>query len=62
MKSGFQIVPKFNDNIIYFHYVTAADNACIGQIRCPNDGQMNDNLELAQTITGAIKRRIRKSV
>ena len=62
MKSGFQIVPKYNDNVIFFHYVTAADNACIGQIRCPNDGQMNDNLELAQTVTNALKRRIRKSV
>ena len=62
MKGGFQIVPKYNDNIIYFHYVTAADNGCIGQIRCPNDGQMNDNLEMAQTIAGAIKKRIRKSV
>ena len=62
MKSGFQIVPKIHDNIIFIHFVTSTENECIAQLRCPNDGQMNDNLELAQTVSSAYKRRIRKSV
>lgn len=63
-RTGFQIVPKMiTANVMQIYIVIKnGETRQIAEIHCPNDGQMNDNLELAESICAAIKKRIRKSV
>jgi hypothetical protein len=60
---GFRIVPKFNNNLcaIYIVYPNG-DYRLICQVLMPHDNQMVDNMECAQLIADALKKRIRKSV
>ncbi len=64
MKNNFRIVPKMIDAVTLSLWLVLSngDSLEIGRVRMPSDGQMNDNLECAQTICDAIKKRIRKSV
>lgn len=66
MKNGicFRVVPKMMDaaTLSVWLVYSNGDWLELGRIRMPADGQMNDNLECAQTICDALKKRIRKSV
>ncbi len=66
MRNGisFRVVPKMMDaaTLSVWLVYSNGDSMELGRIRMPADGQMNDNLECAQTICDAIKKRIRKSV
>ena len=63
-RSGFRIVPRMIDQCrCQFDIVLLnGEFRTIGEVHFPNDGQQNDNLEAAQIIADAIKKRIRKSV
>lgn len=64
MMGNFRIVPKMTSpNTCDFYVVLAnGDSRLIAQVMFPCDGQMNDNVECANTICMALKKRIRKSV
>lgn len=64
MGTGFRVVPKMLDGATLSVWVVFSngDNMELGRLRMPMDGQMNDNLECAQTICDALKKRIRKSI
>lgn len=63
MKQNFKIVPKMNQNVLcVFLVYPNGENQEIGRVIFPNDFQMNDNVECAEEICNAIKKRIRKSV
>lgn len=63
-KSGFRIVPKMVDaNRCEFNIVlNSGEYKAIAWVIFPADGQMNDNMQAAQEISDALKKRIRKSV
>jgi len=59
-----RVVPKMPyQNVIEIYVVNrAGETLKIGILQVPNDSQMNDNLELAETVCAAVRKRIRKSV
>lgn len=63
-RTGFRIVPKMLDaNRCEFNIVlNNGDYRAIAWVTFPADGQMNDNMQAAQEISDALKKRIRKSV
>lgn len=61
---NFRVVPKINGNLIGLFIVMPSTGQCrqVALIECPTDDQMNDNVELAETVCNAYRKRIRKSV
>mgnify|MGYP004552159047 FL=1 len=63
MKNGYNIVPKIYNNVIYIVYVSdSGEKRVIGQVQCPIDGQLNNDVELAEAVALAVRKRLRKSV
>lgn len=62
--TGFRIVPKMMDSATLSIWLVHnnGEQLELGRMRMPMDGQMNDNLECAQSICTALRKRIRKSV
>ncbi len=61
---NFRIVPKISNNLIGLFVVSPStgENRQVALIECPADRQMNDNVELAEEISRAYRKRLRKSV
>lgn len=61
---GFKMVPKIKDNVIGIFLVAPS----LGQSRqvilmeTPNDYQLNDDMELAEEICRAYRKRLNKSI
>ena len=63
MKNGYNIVPKIYNNVIYIVYAAeTGEKRVIGQIQCPIDGQLNHDVELAEAVALAVRKRLRKSI
>lgn len=64
MAKGFKLVPKINGNMIAVFLVlpSTGESRQVALVECPNDSQMNDNMELADTICKAYRKRLNKSV
>ncbi len=64
MNSGFRVVPKMPCSWLIEIYIVAktGDVRKVAVIEVPHDDQLNDNLELSQTVCAAINKRIKKSV
>ncbi len=64
MAKGFKLVPKINGNIIAVFLVlpSTGESRQVALVECPNDSQMNDNMELADTICKAYRKRLNKSI
>ena len=64
MKINIKLVPKMlsPSTLGIWAVLPNGDNRQIAQIDMPNDMQMNDNLECANAICDALKKRIRKSI
>ena len=62
--NNLRVVPKMPcPNIIEFYLVNRANETRkIGILEMPCDNQLNDNLELAEAVCTAMRKRIRKSV
>jgi hypothetical protein len=63
-RTGFRVVPKMVDaNKCEFDIVlNNGEFRAIAWVVFPADGQLNDNLDAANEIAAALKKRIRKSV
>ena len=64
MAKGFKLVPKINGNMIAVFLVlpSTGESRQVALVECPNDNQMNDNMELADTICKAYRKRLNKSI
>ncbi len=61
---NYRVVPKINGNIIgiYVYMPASGQTRQVALIECPADDQMGDNVELAEAVKNAYKRRLRKSL
>lgn len=61
---GFKIVPKIKDNVIGIFLVvpTLGQSRQIVLLETPNDYQLNDDMELAEEICKAYRKRLNKSI
>ncbi len=59
-----RVVPKISGNMIgiYVYMPASGQTRQVALIECPADDQMGDNVELAEAVKGAYKRRLRKSL
>ena len=64
MRNNIKLVPKMLTpaTLGIWAVLPDGDNRQIAQIDLPNDMQMNDNLECAEAVCAALRKRIRKSV
>lgn len=61
---SFRIVPKISDNLIGLFIVcpSTGESRQVALIECPADKQVNDNMELAEKISKAYRKRLKKSI
>ena len=61
---SFRVVPKIDNNRIAIFVVLASTGHTrqVAYLEVPNDCQMNDNVELANEICQAYRKRMRKSL
>lgn len=61
---NFKLVPKMSGNKIIILFVVPSAGECrqIASLEVPNDFQLNDNLDFANEVCQAYKKRIRKSI
>ena len=59
-----RIVPKISNNLIgiFICIPSTGERRQVALVECPNDNQLNDNIELADTICKAYRKRLNKSV
>ena len=64
MMMNFRMVPKMisPDTCDIYIVLSNGDSRQIARVLFPHDGQMNDNLECAETVCIALKKRVKKSV
>lgn len=63
MSSNFQLVPKFEGNIMVIYFVLPnGEYRQILQCIFPNDKQLGDNVKVADEIIPILKRRIKRSL
>ncbi len=61
---GFKLVPKIKGNMIgLFVYVPSTEQSRqVALVETPNDYQLNDDMELAEEICKAYRKRMNKSI
>ena len=59
-----RVIPKINGNMIgvFVHIPATGESRQVALVECPNDNQLNDNVELADEICRAYRKRITKSI
>lgn len=59
-----RVVPKISNNLIavYICIPSTGESRQVALVECPNDNQLNDNVELADEICRAYRKRINKSI
>lgn len=63
-KKNIRVVPKISNNLIavYICIPSTGESRQVALVECPNDNQLNDNVELADEICRAYRKRINKSI
>lgn len=61
---GFRVVPKINNNLIAIYVCVPAtgESRQVVLVECPNDNQLYDNLQMADMICTAYRKRLNKSI
>lgn len=61
---SFRVVPKINNNLIAIFVCMPAtgESRQVALVECPNDNQLGDNVELADMICTAYRKRLNKSI
>ncbi len=64
MANGLRVVPKIDGNIIgiFMHMPSTGETRQVAMIETPIDYQLNDNMELAEEVCKAYRKRINKSI
>ncbi|MCX4267819.1 MAG: hypothetical protein OSJ62_04035 [Lachnospiraceae bacterium] len=63
MGQSFRLVPKMEQNLLRIFLVySGGKNEEIARVVMPHDNQMNDNVNCAEEICTAIRKRIKRSV
>ena len=63
MKQNFQLVPKFDGNIMAIFFVLPnGESRQILQCIFPNDQQLGDNVKVAEEIIPILRKRIKRSL
>ena len=59
-----RVVPKISNNLIavYICIPSTGESRQVALVECPNDNQLNDNVELADEICRTYRKRINKRV
>ena len=63
-KKNIRVVPKISNNLIavYICIPSTGESRQVALVECPNDNQLNDNVELAGEICRTYRKRINKSI
>ncbi len=63
-KKNIRVVPKISNNLIavYICIPSTGESRQVALVECPNDNQLNDNVELADEICRTYRKRINKSI
>ena len=63
-KKNIRVVPKISNNLlaVYICIPSTGESRQVALVECPNDNQLNDNVELADEICRTYRKRINKSI
>ena len=63
-KKNIRVVPKISNNLIavYICIPSTGESRQVALVECPNDNQLNDNVDLADEICRTYRKRINKSI
>ena len=59
-----RVVPKISNNLIavYICIPSTGESRQVALVECPNDSQLGDNVELADVLCTAYRKRLNKSI
>ena len=59
-----RVVPKISNNLIavYICIPSTGESRQVALVECPNDNQLNDNVELADELCRTYRKRLNKSI
>lgn len=63
-KKNIRVVPKISNNLIavYICIPSTGESRQVALVECPNDSQLGDNVELADVLCTAYRKRLNKSI
>ncbi len=64
MAKNFRVIHKISNNLIgiYVHIPSTGESRQVALVECPNDCQLGDNVELADMLCTAYRKRLNKSI
>ena len=63
-KKNIRVVPKISNNLIavYICIPSTGESRQVALVECPNDNQLNHNVELADELCKTYRKRLNKSI